>query len=196
MQRQTKPGDVMNYGKLKLGGFMARPDKIVYILREGEHDRFLIENNDSDMTERSEVHYPRTRRHITVARIFDKLSDGELPPGLRGSGWLFKGLAYPRFFDGGFRCGEGCVKEVKQKKLFSEYPELYPTAGRIYDDYSLEGSPHLVECTIVNQVPVDDKPSFIAGLFSPSLLRQLERFTVPQAMAEQIREYVKNHGKS
>lgn len=180
----------MNYGKLKLDDFKARPDRMVYTLREGKYDRFLILNNDSDMTERSEIHFPKTRRHIIVARMFDKLAEGrmKLCPGLRGQGWLFKGLAYPRFFDDGFRVAERCVKEVKQKKLFSQYPELYPAAGRIYNEYD--------SYTTINQMSIDDKPSDIAALFTPSLLQQLERFTVPQTMAERIREYVKTHGKS
>jgi len=188
----------MNYGKLKLDGFMARPDRIVYILREGKYDRFLIDNNDSDMTDTSEIHFPKTRRHITVARIFDKLSEGKLSPGLQGpEGWLFKGLAYPRFFDdGGFRVGERCVKEVEQEKLFSKYPELYPIAGRIEEEYSLEGRPHLSEAAISNQMPIDSKPSYVATLFSSSLLKQLERFTVPLTLAERIREYVDTHSKS
>ena len=175
----------MIYDKIKIVDFKARPDRIVYILAEGKK-KFVVLNNDSDMTERSEIHSKETRRHTTVARLIDNEIKEKLCPGLRGpGGTLFKGLAYPRFYDADG--GAKVVKEIRDKKLSENYPELYEAAGRIekgYDSY-----------TTINEMPIDDNPSHIAKLFTPTLLEQLEHYLVPDDMTAKIREYVKTHGR-
>ena len=171
----------MFHQTVKIVDFKARPDRIVYVLVAGEKG-YVVINNDSDMTENAEIYSKKTRRHTTVGRLVEQ--DWSKKPLHKEASGLFKGLAYPRFYDADG--GEKIVKNVRAKKLSEKYPELYAAGGSIHEN-NLNGY------TTINEVEIDDNPSDIAKLFAPQLLTQLEHFLVPDDMAKKIREYVKTN---
>jgi len=170
------------YQTVKIADFKARPDRIVYVLVAGGKG-YVVINNDSDMTEKAEIHFKKTRRHTTVGRLVEQDWSKKLIP-KKASG-LFKGFAYPRFYDADG--GELVAREVRAKKLSEEYPELCTTQEKIEEIYS--------SYTTMSGGKINDSPSDIAKLFDSRLLTQLEHFLVPDVMATKIREYVKMHSQ-
>jgi len=165
------------YHSVGIVDFKARPDRIIYVLVAGGKG-YVVINNDSDMTEKAEIHSKETRRHTTVGRLVEQ--DWSKKPTPKIASGHFKGLAYPRFYDADG--GALVAKEVREKKLSEKYPELYAAGGGIQEDYD--------SYTTINEIEIHDNPSDISKLFAPQLLTQLEHFLVPDDMARKIREYV------
>jgi hypothetical protein len=209
---QLEANNFAGYGKIIVKNLQRRPDRMIYMLEDdtddslfkGKNPTFVVINNDSDMDNsyalfhknwKTDIKSPRTRRHITVARLIDKEDEKklDLPEGLKGEGsTLFKGFAYPRFFDGSYQFGIKCVQEVEEKKKSSEYPELYPATGRIESNFCYEEeSEKNKSYTTINEMHSDDTPADAVRLLTPAILQQLERFTVPHEMAEMIRNVAK-----
>jgi len=196
---------ISNYRNIRILNLQKRPDRMVYKLTDANEQskpEFIIINNDSDMDKswqmrrnwKSGVDSIRTRRHITVAKLIDKGGEKNmnLCEGLKGSGILFKGLAYPTSLflndDGDFLTRK-IIEEIGKEEFEKQYPELYVGAGRISDDYCYKSeSARNTAYTTVNEMLIDENPADATKLLTPALLQQLERFTVPREMASKIRK--------
>lgn len=201
---QLRSSGTLDYGSIRILNLQRRPDRMVYKLadtNEQSKPEFIIMNNNSDMDEswqmrrnwKTEIESLKTRRHIIVAKLMnnDEEKKMNICEGLKVGGILFNGFGYPTSIyldDGGDFLTKKIKEEVGKEEFEKNYPELHTVAGRITSSYCYRSESEKNTCyTTINEMPTDDDPIKTAKMFTPAILQQLERFTVPHEMATQIR---------